>query len=600
MTQHEPVFHSVMPTIKFDSIIKGGLIYDGTGAPPFTGDIGIRNGKIAALQKEPLSPKLAKVVHNAAGHWVTPGFIDFHTHYDAEMEASPALSESVRHGVTTVAIGSCSLSLCIGTPEDLADMFSRVEAIPRAQVLPLLKKKNWNTAREYAEHINSLRLGPNVASFLGHSAIRAHVMGLERSLTKGERPSEAEMRQMERLLDEALDAGYMGLSINTLTWDKMDGERFRSRALPSTYARWKEINRFCNLLRKRNAVFQGVPNVSTKYNVILFFKESMGFMRKKLKTTIISLMDVRSNRILYRVVSLLTRFFNKVLRSDIRLQALPEVFDLYADGVDVVVFEEFGAGTAAIHLENLAERKKLLHDSKYRKWFRRQWTNWFLPRVFHRDFNQSKIVECPQKDLIGRSFAEIAKERKEHVVETFLDLCAEFGNDIRWYTVIGNDRKQQLKYIVSHPDVLIGFSDAGAHLRGMAHYNFPLRLLNLVCTAEKEGQPVMPVEKAVWRLTGEIADWFGLNTGKLCLGAQADIVVLNPAGINDAVEEIHEAKMKEFGGLVRLVRRNDAAVKAVFINGRPAVKNGKTVSELGRRKGFGRFLATRQKDHLYA
>jgi N-acyl-D-aspartate/D-glutamate deacylase len=589
-----------MPTTKkFDLVISRGTIYDGTGAPPFVGDIGISGGKIATIGKETIPRTQAKAFQKADGLWVTPGFIDFHTHYDAEIEAAPALSESVRHGVTTVAIGSCSLSLCIGTPEDLADMFSRVEAIPRKQVLPLLKKKSWNTAREYADHINNLKLGPNVASFLGHSAIRAHVMGLGRSLTKGERPTKEEQRRMEYLLDEALDAGYLGLSINTLTWDKMDGERFRSRALPSTYARWSEINRFCNLLRKRGAVFQGVPNVSTKYNVLLFFKESIGLMRRKLKTTIISLMDVRSNRGLYRLVAGLTHFFNKVLRADIRLQALPEIFDLYADGVDVVVFEEFGAGTAAIHLENLAERKKLLNDSKYRGWFRRQWTNWFLPRVFHRDFNQSKIVECPQVDLIGRSFVEIARERKQHVVDTFLDLCAEFGNDIRWYTVIGNDRVKPLRYIVSHPDVLIGFSDAGAHLRGMAHYNFPLRMLNLVKTAEKEGKPFMSVEKAIWRLTGEIADWFGLSNGKLVVGAQADITMLDPNAITDEVEEIHEAKMPEFGGLVRLVRRNDAAVRAVFINGRPAVKNGRALPQLGKTRGFGKFLAAKGKEHIY-
>ncbi len=585
---------------KFDLVISRGTIYDGTGAPAFVGDVGVRGGKIAAISREAIPRTQAKAFHKADGLWVTPGFIDFHTHYDAEIEAAPALSESVRHGVTTVAIGSCSLSLCIGTPEDLADMFSRVEAIPRKQVLPLLKKKSWNTAREYADHINGLKLGPNVASFLGHSAIRAHVMGLGRSLTKGEKPTKEEQRRMERLLDEALDAGYLGLSINTLTWDKMDGERFRSRALPSTYARWSEIHSFCNLLRKRGAVFQGVPNVSTKYNVLLFFKESMGFMRRKLKTTIISLMDVRSNRTLYRLVAGLTRFFNKVLRADIRLQALPEIFDLYADGVDVVVFEEFGAGTAAIHLENLAERKKLLSDSKYRSWFRRQWTNWFLPRVFHRDFNQSKVVECPDTDLIGRSFVEIARERKQHVVDTFLDLCAEYGNDIRWYTVIGNDRVKPLRYIVSHPDVLIGFSDAGAHLRGMAHYNFPLRMLNLVRAAEKEGKPFMSVEKAIWRLTGEIADWFGLNNGKLSIGMQADITILDPKAITDEVEEIHEAKMPEFGGLVRLVRRNDAAVRAVFINGRAAVKNGKALPDLGKKRGFGKFLAAKGKEHIYA
>ncbi|MFB5649046.1 amidohydrolase family protein [Leptospira wolffii] len=584
---------------KYDVLIRNGRIFDGEGNPSFIGDVAVSGGKIVKIDKEILDTD-ANRIYDAKGLWVTPGFIDFHTHYDAEVEASPGLKESVMHGVTTVTMGSCSLSLCIGTAEDLADMFSRVEAIPREQVLPLLReKKRWNTMREYSDHLASLPLGPNVSTFLGHSAIRAHVMGLERSLTKGLKPTEQEMRRMEELLKEAIDCGYLGFSINTLTWDKMDGNRFRSRPLPSTYAKWSEISRLNRIVREKGRVFQGVPNVSTKYNVLLFFKESVGVFRKKLKTTIISLMDPRSNRGIYRLVAILTRIVNTILGGDVRLQAVPAVFDLYADGVDVVVFEEFGAGTAAIHLADLAERRKLLLDKGYRKWFRRQWTNWFLPRVFHRDFNQSKIVECPDQKLIGKSFVELAKERNEHVVETFLDLCAQYGNDIRWYTVIGNDRKGPLKYIVSHPDVLIGFSDAGAHLRGMAHYNFPLRFLKLVRDAELEGKPFLSAEKAVWRVTGEIADWFGLDTGKLKIGAQADIVLLDPNALDEEIEKIREVPMEEFGGIVRLVRRNPKAIRAVLINGKAAVENGNVLPEIGKENGFGRFMAYKEKDYLY-
>src|SRR2546430_11756968 len=103
-----------------------------------------------------------------------PGFIDLHTHYDAEIEVAPALAESVRHGVTTVVLGSCSLSLALGTPEDLADMFCRVEAIPYEIVRPLLEaRKDWDGLTDYLEHLERLPLGPNVASFVGHSAVRA-------------------------------------------------------------------------------------------------------------------------------------------------------------------------------------------------------------------------------------------------------------------------------------------------------------------------------------------------------------------------------------------------------------------------------------------
>ena len=100
---------------------------------------------------------------DASGAWVTPGFIDLHTHYDAELELSPSLLESVRHGVTTVVTGSCSLSMAVGEPDDLADMFCRVEGIPRPFVAPLLRaRKDWNDPAGYIEHLGGLDLGPKL------------------------------------------------------------------------------------------------------------------------------------------------------------------------------------------------------------------------------------------------------------------------------------------------------------------------------------------------------------------------------------------------------------------------------------------------------
>jgi N-acyl-D-aspartate/D-glutamate deacylase len=572
----------------YEIVISGGLVFDGRGGAPVTADVGIRGGVVAAVSREPLQG--ARTL-DARGRWVTPGFIDLHTHYDAEVELAPSLSESLRHGVTTVVVGSCSLSLAIGTPEDLADMFCRVEAIPYDVVRPLLERtKRWETLPGYLEHLGSLALGPNVASFVGHSAIRAHVMGLERSLTRGERPTEAELRRMEDLLDEGLDAGYLGLSIMTLKWDKMGGSReFRSRPLPSTYARWSEIRRLTRHLRARGRVFQGVPDVTTKVNALLFLWESLGLFRRKLKTTIISLMDIRANRLIWRLVGAIARLGNR-LGADFRLQALPEIFDLWADGMDLVVFEELGAGTAALHLQDPGERAALLRDPAYRRRFRKEWTSRFLPRAFHRDFNQSEVLACPDASLVGKSFAGIARERGEHVVDVFLELVARHGDALRWYTVMGNDRRGPLEAIVSHPDVLIGFSDAGAHLRQMAHYNFPLRLLRLVKDAAARGRPFMTVERAVERLTGEIGGWLGLDAGILEEGRRADVVVIDPAGVDDHVERVEEAEIENFGGFRRLVRRNDRAVSAVLVNGRLAVEDGRVLPEVGRERGFGRVL----------
>ncbi|HUB07543.1 MAG TPA: N-acyl-D-glutamate amidohydrolase [Myxococcales bacterium] len=573
----------------FDLVVAGGRVYDGTGAASLIRDVGVRGGVVAEISEGPLEGRRRV---DAAGCWVTPGFIDLHTHYDAEVELAPSLSESVRHGVTTVTLGSCSLSLAIGTPENLADMFCRVEAIPYEVVRPLLERsKSWQGHVDYLEHLDSLPLGANVTSFCGHSAIRAHVMGIDRSLDRRVRPSEDELRGMERLLAESLDAGYLGLSIQTLPWDKMGGDRLiRSRPLPSFFARWGEYRRLTRQLRARGRVFQGVPNITTKVNIVLFVLESLGIFRRPLKTTVISMMDVRSNRGLYRLSGLLSRLANRFLRGNFRWQALPELFDLWADGIDLVVFEEFGAGAAALHLQDAAARARLLLDPAYRARFRAQWTSAFLPKVFHRDFNQSKILAAPDPAIVGKSFVDVARERGQDPVDVFLDLVAQHGPALRWYTVMANDRPRALEEIVAHPDILVGFSDAGAHLRQMAHYNFPLRMLHLVRDAEARGRPVMTVERAVHRLTGEIADWLGLPAGKIERGAKADLVVIDPAGLDGAVDEAHEAPIEGFGNMTRMVRRNERAVKAVLVSGRVAVENGAPTPALGRERGFGRVL----------
>jgi N-acyl-D-aspartate/D-glutamate deacylase len=573
------------------TVIHNARIFDGSRSPSFTGDIRIENGRISEISKQPLKPRQFEETVDATGLWAVPGFIDFHTHYDAEIEVSPDLSESVRHGVTTITLGSCSLSLALGDPVDLADMFSRVEAIPRRYVLEILQsRKTWNSAEQYRNHLDDLPLGPNVTAFAGHSAIRTHVLGLRRALTRKTKVSEEELRQMNHHLEEALDNGYLGMSINTLVWDKMDGTRFRSRPLPSTFATWKEYKFLNRTLRRRGKVFQGVPNVSTKVNAIMFILETIGILRPALKTTIISLMDLKCDPHIYRILAVLGRLTNRILRGDFRFQALPEPFDLYGDGMDVVVFEEFAAGAHANHIVDEYERRRLASNPEYRNWFRRQWTNWFLPRVFHRNFKEMKIVESPDPSLLGKTIDEVGKERGVDAVTAFLDLIAEHGNRIRWYTVMANHRREPLEKIVSLPDVLIGFSDAGAHLRGMAHYNFPLRMLKLVYDSHREGRPFMSLEHAVHRVTGEISDWFGIDAGYLKKGGRADLVLIDPERLDHTLASDIEAPIPFLDGYRRWVRRNDDTVKRVYINGRLAVRDGRPVAELGQKKGFGRFL----------
>ncbi|MGF1508064.1 MAG: amidohydrolase family protein [Myxococcota bacterium] len=564
-------------------VIRGGTVFDGTGAPGRKQDLVVRKGTVSEESARP-----EDTVIDAHGCWVTPGFIDNHTHYDAELEVAPSLSESVRHGVTTVTMGSCGLGMSVGSAVDLADMFCRVEGVPRSVVKPLFERvKDWDGPSSYIRHLEHRPLGPNVAVLLGHSTIRAHVMGLGRSLDPATRASRRELTAMAGLLEEALDAGFLGLSINTLKWDKMDGQTYRSRPTPSTFAGWSEYRLLNRILRARGRVLQGVPNISTKVNVLLFVLESMGVFRPSLKTAIISMVDAKASRHALRLVGPMAWFANRFLNANLRFQSLPNVFDFWVDGIEVPVFEEFPAGTEALHIQAPDERARLLEDPDYRRRFRRQWASRFWGRAYHRDLSEARIVDCPDPSLIGSSFAEVARRRGQHAVDALLDLVATFGRRLRWYTVLGNDRPAWLRWIVRHPAVQVGFSDAGAHLRNMAHYNFPLRLLRLV---KETDPPFMSVERAVHRCTQEIADWLGIDAGVIAPGRRADIVVLDPRFIDERVDEIHEAEMEGFDGLRRLVRRNDRAVRAVLIRGRRAVENGQPCPELGRRPDFGQVL----------
>ncbi|KAF0809322.1 hypothetical protein A167_01914 [Alcanivorax sp. S71-1-4] len=580
-------------TQPYDIILRNGLYFDGTGETPATvRHLGIRDGRVATVSATALDESGCPTVIDATGRWITPGFIDMHTHYDAEILAAPSLSESVRHGITTVMVGSCSLSMVCSEAEDASDIFTRVETVPREKVLPLLQaRKHWSTPSEWVRFVRQQPLGPNVMSMLGHSDLRVATLGLVRATDHTVVPSEAEMRQMESVLEEALDEGFLGLSTMCLKWDKVDGDRAWSKSLPSTYARWRELRRLNRLLRERGRVHQGAPNAANPLQVTQYFQQTLGLLGKPLKTTLIALFDLKGNattRPLAKCVS----WAANLLGGNFRWQLLPTPFTVYADGIDVVFFEEFGAGEMALDLREQVERNSLLRDEQYRRDFRKFYGEKLSPRVWQRDFGDALVLDCPDAQLIGRNFDDIARERGVHVVDLFLDLVVEHGRALRWYTTIGNHRRHVLEQMVTDEHTLITFSDAGAHLRNMAFYNLPLRFLKMVHERQAQGAPIMSLERAVWRVTGEQADWLGVDAGHIREGDRADIAVLNPAAFDQDLNAVHWAEMENFG-LQRLVNRNPGLVEHVLINGRVAVNNDTLVPALGQQTGFGTFLPAR-------
>lgn len=582
--------------MSFDVIVQSALWFDGQGSAPAVRSIGIRDGVVAAVSREPLDERGCPDVIDAKGKWIVPGFLDVHTHYDAEILLDPGLRESVRHGVTTIVLGNCSLSAVYADNEDAADLFSRVEAVPRQFVLDALHaKKTWTTPAEYVRTLDELPLGPNVSSFLGHSDLRTSVLGLGRATERKTMPTAAELDRMAKLLDAALDAGLLGMSGMDAPIDKLDGERYRSRALPSTFATWRERHKLIDVLRKHGRLLQSAPNPTRPMSVVQFFIASSHMLgiRPGVRVSLLVSADAKSMPGSSRILGLGTRLMNRVFGSSIRFQHLPVPFELYSDGIDLPVFEEFRAGTAALHLRDQLERNELLADVEYRRKFRSEFERKKLaPSLWHRDFYDAVVVECPDASLVGKSFGRIADERRVHPLDVFLDILVEHGErNVRWKTTVANHRPRELDRLAADPAIHMGFSDAGAHLRNMAFYNYALRLLKRTRDADRAGKPFLTLERAVHRLTGELADWFGLDAGKLRKGDRADFVVIDPAGLDDSVDGYNEAEAPFFGGLSRMVNRNDAAVLATGVNGKVVFRKGEFIEGYGQTGvKSGRFL----------
>lgn len=340
--------------------------------------------------------------------------------------------------------------------------------------------------------------------------------------------------------------------------------------------------RFCS---RRGRVHQSTPNLTARAEIGRYFAESAGRIRKPLKTTLIAGMDVKADRTVARAAMTAAWVANTVGGARFRWQHLPVPFEVYADGVDLVVFEEFGSGVAALNIRDVMKRGELLADEEYRRLFRKDLTKKYGPRVWHRDLYDSVIVSCPEDAVVGKSFGEVADERGIHPADALLDLAVAHGSKLRWRTVIANDREEVLDLLQRSPMMQIGFADSGAHLRNMAFYNFGLRLLE---RAHQRG--FLPLETAIHRVTGELADWYGLDAGRLEPGSRADIAVIDPAGFDGSSSEYAEAPFPGIAGLARMVNRNDRAVAATVVGGHLVYEYGEFAPGFGTTLHAGTFL----------
>lgn len=546
----------------YDILIKGGRIYDGSGLPSYLGDVAIEDGRIVETGRVSGS---AKRVIDAEGLAVSPGFIDFHTHLDAQLLWDPLGTSSCFHGVTTVIPGNCALALAPCKQQDretILRSFERVEAIS----LPALRagvEWSWTTFPEYLNRLRG-RLGVNVAALMGHCALRQFVMGqaaTERAATP------AEIQQMKDILRAGVHAGALGFSTNQNPVHMFaDGT-----PIPSRLATDEEIFELACALGEINRgvvqISRGSLGVSVpaRETVQLFEKIADQSGRPVIWQSIAhrwdkpnewrQLLDLAEESLARGVQSYPlcnARLFNNRLT-----MKNAQVFDDLPTW-KTILFLPLEARIAAIKEPDT--RKKMRYEAVEEKKPSRFSRRWDLVYMI-------KAATPANKHLEKKSVAEIAKIRNQDVIDAFLDLSLEEGLDTEFQTSSTNGDEQAVAEIIRSPYVLVGQSDAGAHLIYDAGFGYATRLLGYWIREKK----IMSLEDGVRKLTFMVASIFGLrDRGLIRPGLAADLVVFDPATVRECEPEM----VQDLPGNEKRLIQKATGIEATIVNGQVLIERG--------------------------
>ena len=548
-----------------DELIKGGTVVDGTGAAARRADIGVRDGRIVAIGEvdEP-----AKVVIDATGLLVTPGFVDPHTHYDAQLLWDPTASPSSVHGVTTVIAGNCGFTLAPLLPGDadyLRRMMARVEGMPLA-ALENGTDWGWETFADYIARIEG-SISVNAGFLAGHCAIRRYVMGPE---AVGSEADADQIAAMRAELARCIDAGALGFSFtNSTSHSDGDGEPVASR--------WATSDELI-ALSEEVGLHEGTTLEGIVPGCLDRFTDD--------EIELIAKMSAAANRPMnWNVLTVDSREADRVPR---QLQAYDRAVELGGKVVALTMpvqvpmnmsfltfcglwllpgWQDVLGVPVAERIERLNDpdvRLQLLESSKSQE-----------AGVFRRlaDFGDYVIGDTyspANAGLKGRIVREIAAERGQSSFGTLLDIViADDLRTILWPIPQDNDAEswRMRAELWQDPRAMIGGSDAGAHLDRMCGAPYPTRWLK-DCL---RGKKLTTVENAVRMMSSAPAALFGLvDRGVLREGAHADVVVLDPetVGAEDAtlVNDLPGDSARLTAGSIGVVR--------VLVNGVPVVVDG--------------------------
>jgi len=553
--------------MSYDLLIKNGRIVDGSGGPSYNGDVGVKDGKIVEIGK--LSSTASRTV-DAGGQAVAPGFIDNHCHYDAQVTWDPTCSFSCDHGATSVIFGNCSLSLAPvkkdrAAQRRLSEYLSYVEAIPM-EVLDTLEF-TWETFPEYLDQMDH-HLGVNVGNLIGHTAVRHYVMGDE---CQKRTATDDEIRQMQDLVREGMQAGALGLSVSR-NQGHFDPQGVH---IPAIWADEKEIFALGDVLRELGTglIQSGGGNAAElKDELMSRLSEATGrvvvynnlgqtmrrpgqWQKHMAQVDATTARGIRAypmctpNRITdYFQMRNTQTFRGMAVWHPICLSSPEEQLKAYAD----------------------PEVRRKLHDEAVE--FKNGpaigiCSTWW-------DYMVLQTAVLPKnKQYEGKTVGQIAKAQGKGIIDAFLDLAVEEHLDTEWLHGENNVDDDAVGKILTYPNAIIGLSDGGAHVQFQSGFGFSTRLL-AEWVREKQ---VMSLETAVRRLTFESASTFGLyDRGLLQPGKVADIVIFDP----DTVKPLPLEVLHDFPTGAKRIKEPAQGIHATFVAGEMLMKDGQHTGNL--------------------
>jgi N-acyl-D-amino-acid deacylase len=506
----------------YDLLITNGTIIDGTGAPRFKADVAVQGGKITSIGK---SNGSAATVIDAAGRIVCPGFVDPHTHYDAQITWDRVLSSSAEHGVTTVVMGNCGVGIAPCKPSDrewLADDLVTVEGIDK-EVLTAGVTWEWETFPEYLDAAERRGSAINLAFLAPITPFRTYVIG-EKANERAATPEER--KRIAAMLEEAMAAGALGFT----TTENGQHIGHSGKPLAARLADRDELAAYGAVLKRLK---RGVIEFALTRRYAALSAQEEDFIKFMLDAserpvTWLSLSNLADKP--GAVEEILDRV-EPLRRRGVMPQTLtrPFVFDMNLRRP--FMFTEMAAAKP-IFDASFEKQMEIYADSAFRAAFKEELK---LGRKWTGSVRGAAVVSVTNPDLKpyeGSTVGEIADQRGQDPNDAFFDIAVADNLQVKFVVPRANNDPRQLADMVRDPRTLIGLSDAGAHLDMLCESGYPTYFLGHWVREKR----VLSLERAIQRITSEPADYFGIkDRGRLQAGGPADMVIFDEEKISSPI-----------------------------------------------------------------